>query len=185
MKHVTNEKFARGIAGIMTGRELLTMFARMRGIPEQHIPDTVAEAITNLNLDVHADKLCGSYSGGNLAYFLISRERERERERETERERERERESESARSGVMQCDEYRNEYIILSKIVIVYDKDKTLFKNLMKARVTRVLSTYVARQQEEVVHSYSACWKPRSSISGRTYGRNGSYSSSFLMERAI
>ena len=48
---------ARGVAGIMTGRELLTMFARMRGIPEQYIPDTVSEAITNLNLDVHADKL--------------------------------------------------------------------------------------------------------------------------------
>ena len=41
------------------------MFARLRGIPTAQIEDTVAEAITNLNLEKHADKLCGGYSGGN------------------------------------------------------------------------------------------------------------------------
>ena len=46
----------------MTGRELLRMFANMRGIPKADIEQTVKEAITNLNLDVHADKLVNSSS---------------------------------------------------------------------------------------------------------------------------
>lgn len=53
------------LIGVMTGRELLTMFANCRGIPSNEIAQTVDEAIRNLNLEVHADKLCGSYSGGN------------------------------------------------------------------------------------------------------------------------
>ena len=60
----------------MTGRELLSMFANCRGIPRQEIEQTVNEAIKNLNLDEYADKLCGSYSGGEdslvppLSYFV-------------------------------------------------------------------------------------------------------------------
>lgn len=50
--------------GIMTGRELLTMFANLRGIPSHAIANTVNEAVTNLNLEEYADKLCGTYSGG-------------------------------------------------------------------------------------------------------------------------
>ena len=50
---------------VMTGRELLTMFADFRGIPSSETAATVNEAIRNLNLSQHADKLCGSYSGGN------------------------------------------------------------------------------------------------------------------------
>ncbi|XP_063678644.1 phospholipid-transporting ATPase ABCA3-like isoform X4 [Bolinopsis microptera] len=53
------------LIGVMTGRELLSMFANCRGIPRQEIEQTVNEAIKNLNLDEYADKLCGSYSGGN------------------------------------------------------------------------------------------------------------------------
>ena len=49
----------------MTGRELLRMFANMRGIPETEIEVTVNETLRNLNLEENADKLCGSYSGGN------------------------------------------------------------------------------------------------------------------------
>ena len=48
----------------MTGRELLRMFANMRGIPKAEIEQTVNEAVKNLNLEAHADKLCGGYSGG-------------------------------------------------------------------------------------------------------------------------
>ena len=48
----------------MTGRELLTMFANLRGIPSHAIANTVNEAVTNLNLEEYADKLCGTYSGG-------------------------------------------------------------------------------------------------------------------------
>ena len=45
----------------MTGRELLTMFARLRGIPEHHIPRVVASTIKRLDIEKHADKLCGKY----------------------------------------------------------------------------------------------------------------------------
>ena len=45
----------------MTGRELLTMFARLRGIPERHIPRVVASTIKRLDIEKHADKLCGKY----------------------------------------------------------------------------------------------------------------------------
>ncbi|KAL5263173.1 hypothetical protein ACHWQZ_G008548 [Mnemiopsis leidyi] len=53
------------LIGVMTGRELLTMFANCRGIPREEVDQTVNEAIRNLNLGKWADKLCGSYSGGN------------------------------------------------------------------------------------------------------------------------
>lgn len=45
----------------LTGRELLTMFARLRGIPERGIKETVCAIIKQLDLSVHADKRCGSY----------------------------------------------------------------------------------------------------------------------------
>ncbi|XP_022107295.1 ATP-binding cassette sub-family A member 3-like isoform X2 [Acanthaster planci] len=49
----------------LTGRELLTLFARLRGIPGQNVKPVVNSTITHLNLDNWADKLCGTYSGGN------------------------------------------------------------------------------------------------------------------------
>ncbi|XP_057304734.1 phospholipid-transporting ATPase ABCA3-like [Hydractinia symbiolongicarpus] len=49
----------------LTGREMLTMFARLRGIPSHLIEDVVKSAIEQLNLGKWADKLCGDYSGGN------------------------------------------------------------------------------------------------------------------------
>ena len=49
----------------MTARELLTMFARLRGIPEALIKDAVEAEVTRLDLVKHASKLCGKYSGGN------------------------------------------------------------------------------------------------------------------------
>lgn len=45
----------------LTGRELLTMFARLRGIPEKEIPNAVKEEIDRLDLRKHCDKLCGNY----------------------------------------------------------------------------------------------------------------------------
>ncbi|XP_077983375.1 phospholipid-transporting ATPase ABCA3-like [Glandiceps talaboti] len=49
----------------MTGRELLVMFARLRGIPSKQIDEVVMTTIQHLNLGQWADKLCGNYSGGN------------------------------------------------------------------------------------------------------------------------
>ncbi|XP_074053373.1 phospholipid-transporting ATPase ABCA3-like isoform X2 [Macrotis lagotis] len=49
----------------MTGREILTMYARIWGIPRQHINSRVDNVLHKLLLDVHADKLIRNYSGGN------------------------------------------------------------------------------------------------------------------------
>lgn len=49
----------------MTGRELLTMFARLRGVCEAHIPDLVNQLAENLLLTEHLDILSSTYSGGN------------------------------------------------------------------------------------------------------------------------
>ena len=49
----------------MTGRELLTMFANLRGIPPVSIPGQVTHLLTGLGLARYADKFCNEYSGGN------------------------------------------------------------------------------------------------------------------------
>eukprot|EP00794_Sanderia_malayensis_P017576 gene17576-19328_t len=49
----------------LTGREMLEMFARLRGIPVTRINTVVRTAIQQLNLTNWADKMCGNYSGGN------------------------------------------------------------------------------------------------------------------------
>ncbi|XP_072051924.1 LOW QUALITY PROTEIN: phospholipid-transporting ATPase ABCA3-like [Amphiura filiformis] len=49
----------------LTGREMLQLFARLRGIPRNEMERIVKATITHLNLDKWADKLCGTYSGGN------------------------------------------------------------------------------------------------------------------------
>ena len=46
---------------LLTGRELLTMFARLRGVPEHIIPSQVEHLISTLLLTQHADRLCGTY----------------------------------------------------------------------------------------------------------------------------
>lgn len=54
-----------GLIETMTGREHLWMFSRLRGIKESHIPEMVASLLTSLNLNEHADRPAGTYSGGN------------------------------------------------------------------------------------------------------------------------
>ena len=54
-----------GLVGTLTGREMLRMFARLRGVPGHQVEKVVRSSITNLNLYQWADKLCGTYSGGN------------------------------------------------------------------------------------------------------------------------
>ncbi|XP_078344110.1 phospholipid-transporting ATPase ABCA3-like [Oculina patagonica] len=49
----------------LTGREMLTMYARLRGVPDGKIKGIVSDAIKLLNLGKWADSLCGNYSGGN------------------------------------------------------------------------------------------------------------------------
>uniref|UniRef100_A0A8C0IS39 ATP binding cassette subfamily A member 3 n=1 Tax=Chelonoidis abingdonii TaxID=106734 RepID=A0A8C0IS39_CHEAB len=49
----------------MTGRETLSLYARLRGIPERYIGSCVENMLRGLLLEPHADKLVRSYSGGN------------------------------------------------------------------------------------------------------------------------
>ncbi|XP_070574888.1 phospholipid-transporting ATPase ABCA3-like [Ptychodera flava] len=49
----------------LTGREVLTMYARLRGIPSHKLDEVVEITIKQLNLGPWADKLSGTYSGGN------------------------------------------------------------------------------------------------------------------------
>eukprot|EP00045_Choanoeca_perplexa_P016896 m.234753 g.234753 ORF g.234753 m.234753 type:complete len:1739 (-) comp17391_c0_seq2:66-5282(-) len=54
-----------GLIELMTGRELLTMYARLRGVQERRIARVVQDLIESLMLEKYADKQCGTYSGGN------------------------------------------------------------------------------------------------------------------------
>lgn len=49
----------------MTGRETLTMYARLRGVTEHQIKHVVNELLDVMTLRKYADKQCGQYSGGN------------------------------------------------------------------------------------------------------------------------
>ena len=50
---------------LMTGRETLRMFGRLRGIPKDRLEGTVNDLLDRLTLTPHADKVSQSYSGGN------------------------------------------------------------------------------------------------------------------------
>ena len=56
----------------MTGRELLTMFARLRGIPERLISQAVEAEVVRLDLTKHASKQCGKYRCTTFVCILIT-----------------------------------------------------------------------------------------------------------------
>ncbi|XP_055264789.1 phospholipid-transporting ATPase ABCA3-like [Moschus berezovskii] len=49
----------------MTGREVLIMYARLRGVPEPDIGMYVETFLLSMHMETHADKLVCTYSGGN------------------------------------------------------------------------------------------------------------------------
>ena len=53
------------IIGEMTGREMLTLFARLRGMHPSEINDEVSHWISEVGIEEYADRNCGTYSGGN------------------------------------------------------------------------------------------------------------------------
>ncbi|NWH74855.1 ABCA1 protein, partial [Piaya cayana] len=53
------------IMALLTGREHLEFYSRLRGIPEEEIPKVARWGIAKLGLGPHADRLAGKYSGGN------------------------------------------------------------------------------------------------------------------------
>ncbi|XP_036605129.1 ATP-binding cassette sub-family A member 3-like [Trichosurus vulpecula] len=48
----------------MTGREMLMMYARLRGIPESHIQRYADQILRMLLMEAHSDKITKTYSGG-------------------------------------------------------------------------------------------------------------------------
>ena len=50
---------------MLTGREQLTLFARLRGIPGRFVGEVVWSLLDRLGLGRICDRRCGSYSGGN------------------------------------------------------------------------------------------------------------------------
>jgi len=50
---------------LMTARETLTMYGKLRGVPRAQLDQTVDDLIHALTLTPHADKAAGKYSGGN------------------------------------------------------------------------------------------------------------------------
>ena len=57
----------------MTGRELLTMFARLRGIPEHLISEAVEAEVVRLDLKKHVSKQCGKYRSDMHAFSVTQR----------------------------------------------------------------------------------------------------------------
>ena len=56
---------ANPLIELMTARETLVMFARLKNIAEGAIPSLVDGLLEKVTLTPYADRLCGSYSGGN------------------------------------------------------------------------------------------------------------------------
>ncbi|CAG5118693.1 unnamed protein product, partial [Candidula unifasciata] len=50
---------------VLTGRETLTMYARLRGIPQSSIDRVIASLAEFIKLTEYLDEFCGTYSGGN------------------------------------------------------------------------------------------------------------------------
>jgi len=62
----------------LTGRETLRMYARLKSVPSELIEAQVARLLDKVGVYIHADKPCGTYSGGNkrklsLAVALVGR----------------------------------------------------------------------------------------------------------------
>jgi len=57
---------------LMTGREHLEFYGRMKGVPEKELFDIVEQKIKDLGLTIHADKLAGGYSGGNKRKLSVA-----------------------------------------------------------------------------------------------------------------
>ncbi|CAL1580468.1 unnamed protein product [Knipowitschia caucasica] len=53
------------IDDLLTGREHLYLYARLRGVPESEIPRVAEWGIEKLGLNEYADRSAGTYSGGN------------------------------------------------------------------------------------------------------------------------
>jgi ABC-type multidrug transport system ATPase subunit len=55
----------------LTAREHLTLFARIKGIPEANIANLINHLLEKLTLGQYADRVCGGYSGGNKRKLCV------------------------------------------------------------------------------------------------------------------
>ncbi|XP_073731945.1 LOW QUALITY PROTEIN: phospholipid-transporting ATPase ABCA1 [Misgurnus anguillicaudatus] len=53
------------ISDLLTGREHLEFYARLRGVPEAHVTKVAQWGVQKLGLSQYAERVAGSYSGGN------------------------------------------------------------------------------------------------------------------------
>ena len=60
------------ITPLMTGRENLFFYARVKGIPEEAIASRVDQLVRQLDLTSYENQLCGTYSGGNKRKLSVA-----------------------------------------------------------------------------------------------------------------
>jgi ABC-type multidrug transport system ATPase subunit len=60
------------LPGALTGREVLTMYARLRGVRPADVCNTVEELLQRLQLVQYADRVCDSYSGGTKRKLSVA-----------------------------------------------------------------------------------------------------------------
>ena len=63
---------------LLTGREHLILFSRIRGVPEKEIDSYVTNIIERIGITKFSEKPAGGYSGGNKRKLSIG-ERERDK----------------------------------------------------------------------------------------------------------
>ena len=56
----------------MTAREHLHMYAGLKGVPSHNVAEVVTDLIDAVGLEKYADKVAGSYSGGNKRKLSLS-----------------------------------------------------------------------------------------------------------------
>jgi ATP-binding cassette subfamily A (ABC1) protein 3 len=58
------------ISELLTGKEHLELYARIKGIPKHLIPELVAQKITEMDLTKFKNIKAGNYSGGKLCFWM-------------------------------------------------------------------------------------------------------------------
>ncbi|KAK9828547.1 hypothetical protein WJX72_000707 [[Myrmecia] bisecta] len=60
------------LPGALTGREVLRMYARLRGVPADSVEDMIQLLLQRLDLGQYADRVCETYSGGNKRKLSVA-----------------------------------------------------------------------------------------------------------------
>ena len=60
------------ISSLLTGKEHLELYARIKGVPAEKIPDFVDQKLKEMDLDQYRDVQAGNYSGGNKRKLCVA-----------------------------------------------------------------------------------------------------------------